>query len=919
MLKPMLAFVMLVFAFAAAAAEPVPGQANPDRFGVFAEREVVLLQSQKGHEGTCRWQMVPADKVPEQGDVVSRVGFESKLLLDAIVPGTVLNSLVANQKFPEPYFGLNNAHEGKRIPDISEVGPKYYTYWMRTEFTLPESFRGRRVWLQFDGINYRAELWLNGKRLGFMAGMFQRGWFDVTDGVQFGKPNALAVKVQPPDWPGGFKNKFDKPRAAGENRNGGDGQIGYNVTMLMTAGWDFSFPDGIRDRNTGIWRDVKLYATGPVALRSPFVRSELPLPATSPAREHISVEVINNTGEAQTGTLRATIPQLAVTVEKTVSLYPHEQRLVTLGPEEFAGLVVKNPRLWWPFNKGEPFLHELQLEFRQADRVSDRLATRFGIRDIRSDQNTPDQSRQFFVNGKRLFLHGSNWLPEAMCRTSPARTYAELRYTRQAGVNFLRLWAGGIAESDQFFDLCDELGILVWMEFWQAGDTFLPLDAQLYRANFADTVKRLRNHASLAFYVSGNEVPGGGAAMRPNQIVPAKDLVDELDPTHGWIQSSENDGVHDGSPYVALNPMWYYEDTASSRGSRINGLCPEYGCPCLPTIDCLREMMDEKDLWPINKVTWDYLDGGGFQQMTTEYDKAVRQYGPSNGIEEYAWKGQMFGALAYRAIWEVWNANRFDYGDRFCTGLLFWYHNSPNRQVCSRMWDWSLEPTAALYFSQTAHQPLHAQFDFLKNTVAVNNELPQAFAGCQLTVRIFNFDMTEAYRQTVKLDVPADRLVKEVLKVELPANLTPVHFIRLDLADAAGKPLSDNFYWRSNKAYKPGRTATGPQYEGFEDIGKLPRVTLDAQFRKTQQDGWTRYTGTVRNPSKSLAFFVWLRLQDAATGKPVRPAYFNDNFISLLPGESKTITIEHDERVTGSQPTRLIVDGWNVEKQTIKF
>ena len=896
------------------------GAVESDRFGAVAEREAVLLQSQKGHGGACRWQMAPADKVAENGDVVSRVGFTSPQLLDAIVPGTVLNSLVANGKFPEPYFGLNNAHEQKLIPELSETGPKYYTYWMRTEFTVPEAYRGRRVWLQFDGINYRAELWLNGRRLGFMAGMFQRGWFDVTDCALLGQPNALAVRVQPVDWPGSFKKKFEKARVAGENRNGGNGEIGYNVTMLMTAGWDFSFPDGIRDRNTGIWRDVKLYATGPVALRAPFVRTELPLPDVSSAQERISVEVHNATAEPQAGVVRATIPLLNVTVEQPVSLYPHEQRTVTFGPEAYAQLVVKRPRLWWPFNKGEQFLYGLQVEFVQNGAVSDRLATRFAIRDIRSDQNTPDQSRQFFVNGKRVFLHGSNWIPEAMCRTSEARTYAELRYTRQAGVNFLRLWAGGVPESDQFFDLCDELGILVWVEFWQAGDTLLPLDAQLYRANVADTLKRLRNHASLAFYVSGNECPDNRVAvMRPNMIIPIKDLVDELDPTHGWIQSSEKDGIHDGSPYVALNPMWYYEDSASQRGSRINGLCPEYGCPCLPTIDGLREMMAEKDLWPINKVAWDYLDGGGFQQMTTEYDKAVQHYGPSQGIEEYAWKAQMFGALAYRAIWEVWIANRFDYGDRFCTGLLFWYHNSPNRQTCGRMWDWSLEPTAALYFSQTAHQPLHAQFDFLKNTVSVNNERPEAFAGCQLTARILNLDMTEAYRQTVKLDVPADRLVKDVLKVALPANLSPVHFIRLELADAGGKTVAANTYWRSTKAYVPGRTATGPQYEGFEDINKLPHVALEAQFTKQQVQGWARYTGTVRNPSKSLAFFVWLRLQDAATGKPVRPAYFNDNFLILLPGESKSIAIEHDENVTGSQPTQLVVDGWNIQKQTLKF
>ncbi len=873
-------------------------------YGSYPQRDVVTLGSAAANAGIGRWQMLPVDKAQAGGDRISQAGFTTRSWSNAIVPGTVLTNLVANGVYPEPYYGLNNAHERNLIPDISQVGPKFYTYWFRTEFAAPTSFRGRRVWMQFDGINYQADIWLNGQLVRSMTGMFQRGIFDVTDAIKIGQPNALAVLVKPIDPPNGFRAKSDKPRAAGENRNGGDGIIGRYTTMLMTAGWDFTFPDGIRDRNTGIWRNISLFATGPVALRDPFVKSALPLPDTSTSRETISVEVVNSTDQAQQGTLSATVKQAGISIRKNVSLQPGEKRVVTLTPEEYGALIVKKPRLWGPFNKGEQYLYNLTLQFDVNGKSSDRLSTRFGIREVRSDQNTPDKSRIFYINGKRLFLHGSNWIPEAMCRNSPERTYAELRYTRQAGVNFLRFWAGGVTESDQFFDLCDELGILVLTEFWQSGDTNLPVDRDLYRANVEDTVKRIRNHASLAYYVSANE-------RSANSIVPIKDILDRLDDTHGWQAGSEIDGIHDGSPYVSVNPMFYYEDTASARGSRINGLCPEYGAPILPTIDCLREMMDEKDLWPINTTVWDYLDGGGFHKMTTDYRKAVEQYGPSATIEDFSWKSQMFGALAYRAIWEVWNYNRFDYGDRFSTGLLFWYHNSPNPQVCGRLWDWSLEPTAALYFSQTAHQPLHAQFDFLKNTVSVNNEMVQAFPGYKLTARILNQDMSEAYCKTVSIDVPADRLMKDVITVSLPLNLSPVHFIRLDIADRDGKPVSQNFYWRSNKEYTKKRTLTGPQYEGFEDINKLPVVDLQTKVTQSSRKSRNFYKVTVTNPSKSLAFMVWIRLQEAISGKPIRPAFYDDNFISLLPGESRTIEVEYSGAIPADL-TKLVIDGWNV-------
>ncbi len=891
----------------------------------------LVLRSQATHGGSATWLMQRAGDARAEGAAISTPGFPTAGWQNAVVPGTVLNSLVKNGVYPEPYFGLNNAHDFKRIPDLKDAGPDFYTYWFRTEFALTPEFAGRRTMLELDGINYRAEIWLNGQKLGDLAGMFQRGFFDITAVAKAGGPNVLAVRVRPPDTPGNFRpKKGGGGGAVGENSNGGDHTYGKNVSMLMSVGWDFTLRDGVRDRNTGIWKDVKVYPVGPVALRDPQVRTKLPLPQLAPARETVVIEAINLTGAEQKGVLRGKIPGASVTLEQPVTLAAGETRTLSFTPEAFPQLVIAQPQLWWPLNKGAQHLYNLELEFVAADgRVSDRSRSRFGIREITSDQQTPGQDRIFYVNGQRLFIRGSNWTPEAMCRGSDARTYAELRWTAQAGVNLLRQWGGGITESDYFYDLCDELGILVWTEFWQTGDTLLPAEPELYRANFADTVKRIRHHASNAYYVSANERDG-------KSVIPVKDLIDQLDGTTGWQPGSETDGIHDGSPYWTCNPMWYYEDSASERGSRIYGFNPEYGCPCLPTIDCLREMMDEKDIWPVNKNVWDYLDGGGFHRMSSDYLRAVEQYGPIHNAEELAMRAQAFGGLANRAIWECWSRNKFEFGDRFGTGFLFWYHNSPEPQVCGRLWDYSLEPTAALYFTQKATEPRHAQFDFLKNGVSVVNELKQPFAG-RVTLRVLDAALKEILKQDAAFAVAADAVTNDVIKVTWPAQLPPVQFLKLELRDTAGTLVSDNFYWRSDKAYraappvpnakqkappKPGaplRSWTGPQYEGFESLADLPRVAVAAQFTKKQEHGWARYTGTVRNPSKSLAFFVWLRLQDAATGKPVRPAFFNDNFLILLPGESKSITIEHDERVTGAQPTQLVVDGWNIEKQTLKF
>ncbi|NOY59461.1 MAG: glycoside hydrolase family 2, partial [Calditrichaeota bacterium] len=740
----------------------------------------INLQSVDSHHGAFKWLMKRKSDTSESGAVLSTTSYvPDNEWLPAIVPGTVLNSLVYNKVYPEPYYGLNNKKSENLIPDIADVGREFYHYWFRTTFMLPEDFKGRRVWMRFDGINYEATIWLNGKKIGETAGMFKRTYFDITTVADFEGKNVLSVDVLPVEHPGKTYTMINNNNGAiNKTSHGGDGEIGKDVTMLMSAGWDFTFPDGIRDRNTGIWRDVIVFSTGAVTLRDPFVKTDLPLPKLTPSRQTVSVNVINATDKPQTGILRGAINDNSIIIRRKIFLKSGEVKEIIFRPEDYPQLIIRNPRLWWPRNKGEQYLYRLKFNFSMSNGIkSDQIETRFGIREITANRSTPDKSLIFYVNGKRLFIRGSNWIPEAMCRTSKLRTYAELKYTQQAGINMLRLWGGGISESDYFFDLCDELGILVWHEFWMTGDTKLPVNIKLYLANVKDTIKRIRSHPSVAYYVSSSE---RGPALDIST------LVNQVDGTRNYQPQAECCGVHAGGPYKYENPMQYYDDTVSDRGSRIYGFSLKYGAPILPTIDCLREMMDPSDLWPINKKVWNYLDGGGSYFMTTKYDNAVNQYGLSSNIVEYAKKAQLVGAVTYRSIWENWNYNKFNYGDRFCSGVLFWYHNSPIRQVCGRMWDWSLEPTAALYYTQDALEPLHAQYNFLKNTVSVYNDYYQAFANCQLSIRIFNIDMSEKYYENIFINIPEDCVLNDVITVDLPDDLSKVHFIKLELKDNNG-------------------------------------------------------------------------------------------------------------------------------------
>ena len=310
---------------------------------------------------------------------------------------------------------------------------------------------------------------------------------------------------------------------------------------------------------------------------------------------------------------------------------------------------------------------------------------------------------------------------------------------------------------------------------------------------------------------------------------------------------------------------------------------------------------------------WDYLDGNGFHLMSTMYKDLVNNYGKSSSIDEFAQKGQFVGAMNSKSIWEVWNYNKLDYGDRFCSGLLFWYHNCPVRQVSARMWDWSLEPTASLYHTANALEPLHAQFDYLKNTVSVVKDYYKPFEGYTVVAQVYDINSKKVFEESAKVNLPSDGVVNDALTIRFPEDISQVHFIKLRLKDEKGKEVSSNFYWRSNDKYEGKETLTGPTSSGFEDLAKLKQAKLNTSYKVRKAEGKYFVDITLKNTSNSIAFFNQLQFLDQELC-PVRPSFYTDNFFSLMPGESKSVTIETADKNLQDAPV-LVVKGWNVDRK----
>ena len=816
------------------------------------------------------WQLQDAAKVPATGEAVSRLAYRPAAWYKATVPGTVLTSLVHDGVYPEPLYGENN--RPGTIPDSLCRTP----YWYRTRFVVPHTYAGRQVWLHFDGINYFAEVWVNGHDLGSIKGAFARGLFDVTPYVAIGGPNALAVQIQPQPHPG---ETHEKTQATGTGHNGGD-TARDGPTFLCAIGWDWI--PGIRDRDTGIWQGVSLSASGPVVVQDPYVTSDLPLPRTDTADLTIEATLKNVTDKAQRGALVGTVGP--ATFRQPVSLAANETRTLTLTAATVAQLHLLHPRLWWPNGYGPQSLYTLHLKFVQNSAVSDGQDVTFGVRQITyflPGSNTLALS----VNGVPVIAKGGDWgMDEAMKRISHARLDAEVRMHRQANYTIIRNWVGQ-STSEDFYEACDKYGLLVWDEFFQPNpsDGPNPDDADLYLANVREKLLRFRNHPCVALWCGRNE----GAPPPAIDTGDAK-IVAELE-RQRYYQSSSGGGhgVGSGGPYFWRTPREYYNVDVPFK--------TEIGSMSVPTLEAVQAMMPPKDWGAINDDWAEHDFCAGAQAGDRYPNQLAARYGAVASLADFVRKAQLMNYEAFRAMYEGREAKLF----HPVTGVITWMSNPAQPSFVWQLYSWDLEPNASLFGTRKACEPVHIQMNQTDWHVLVVNNTPRTLKGLTAKTAVYNLDGTLQYTHSQALSA-APSLATDTGAISFPAGLSAVHFVKLELRDAQKHLLSDNFYWRE------------AQPDDLQSLNQMPLVRLAAQVTRREVGGRCLLTVTLHNPARTPALMAHLQLRDRRTTRRVLPVFYSDNYVSLLPGETKTITVEAAQESLGNDAPQVVVDGWNV-------
>jgi mannosylglycoprotein endo-beta-mannosidase len=840
------------------------------------------------------WKARRATDAAVDGSVITGDSYDLDGWIDAVVPGTILTTLLHNRMVPDPFFGINNNH----IPDVYNTGKDYYTWWFIDEFQSPDIREGEEVWLSFRGINYFADIFLNGHRVNTDTheGMYLREKYLITPYLQKGKTNRLAVWVAPPDPAG---NAY-----AGQ---GGDGTIGRSVTMQFTAGWDWICP--IRDRNTGIWDKVNLEVTEQVDLRNPFAEIRVPgirVPGRKqdPAFVKPSAELINISSVPVKGTLSAEIEGQITRV--IVIVNPGEEKIVSL-PE----MKITNPRLWWPNGMGYQPLYRLKVLFvSENGSLLDSEITNFGIRETGHYFDEKIKAQTFTVNGQKVFIKGGNWIAsDALLRLSKERYDAEVRLHAGMNMNMIRIWGGGLTERPEFYDACDRYGILVWQDLWISGDCngewadptklesqtrrkAYPDKHSLFLKSVTDQVKMLRNHPSHFLWCGSNET------LPPADILNAieNDIIPRFDPGIFFLEYSTSPklmtntigGVGDG-PYGIREP----ESVFTERSFPFN---PETGSIGIPNYEGLKKIIPEDEMTPPqrfrNSVSWTYHKYLPLMDFPDRYGK-VRD------IKDFCFKAQMVSYEQYRALQEGFNYKMWDW----YTGMLVWKNQNPWTALRGFFYDYYLDYTGGYFGYKHGAEPVHIQLNLNDSVVCVLNQTAEKIASATAIIQLYDMHGKKLSEHKTDVSLGAQE-VKLLQKVSLPAGQEQVFFLRL-LLNVDGKNIDENLYWLSNKKHS------------YEKLNDLEKITPSAIAEK-KDDGHSVIE--MANPGNETAFFIRLKIIDE-NGELVLPSFFSENYFTLLPGDTRTIQADYSESagIMKGRNLRLVIEGWNVPEAVIEL
>lgn len=939
------------------------------------------------------WKLKPQDEIGRDSIKIYSDSYNAENWVKAVVPGAAFTSYVEVGIEKDPNFGDN----------IYKVDKQKYNknFWYRTTFNTPSYKEGENVWLNFEGINRKGEIFLNGHRLGALDGFMNRGNFKITDILNRGEKNVLAVLVKYPPVP--IPN-YQSP------------------TYISSDGWDWM--PSVPGLLSGITDDVFLSVTGAVTIADPWIRTKVP--SKDKGIISISADLKNSTDKDVNGKCIINIQPGNIELQRDLKIAAGKEVSTSFDSAFYKELIINNPKLWWPNGYGDPNLYTCTIKYIADGSTLDSREIKFGIREYSYD--TLGSVFHLSVNGERVFVKGGNWgMSEYMLRCRGAEYDLKIKLHQEMNMNMIRNWIGSVTD-EEFYDACDKYGIMIWDDFWLNSHPNLPDDVFAFNQNAVEKIKRLRNHASIAVWCGDNEgypLPPLNGWLREN--------INTFDKGDRWYQpNSHSDALTGSGPWTNFNPDWYFTKYPGGfGGNRGWGFRTEIGTAVFTTFESFKKFMPQKDWWPRNDM-WDkhFFGKSAGNGGPDRYERSISEnYGTATGIEDFCRKAQLLNIVTNKALFEGWQHNMWN----DASGVMTWMSQSAYPSFVWQTYDYYYDLNGAYWGVKKACEPVHIQWNPADNAINVINTTAGNADNITAVAEVYNMDgsLQKKYSKGITSDAPSnssthffnidfimDNLAyrKDVVASSSPGEFEPalcisdnntgsrwasdskddewiyidlgepvevatvvlnweaayassykllvatdlsdwkevygtsegkggletisfkpvmaryvkmqgikratqwgyslyemeiysgkkietglsaVHFIKLKLTDEKGNLLSDNFYWRGDKA------------NNYTALNNLPKSSLKIDSKLSRRKGKAVINAAIKNGNKSVAFAVHVQAYRKSDGERILPAIMNDNYFTLLKGETKHIAIEFDESLLPDGAYFLKVEPYN--------
>jgi hypothetical protein len=855
------------------------------------------------------WKLFPQDDSLFTVKQISSPRFRTNKWIDAIVPGTVFYSYVKAGKEKDPDYADN----------IYKVDKSKYNrpFWYRTEFSSSSFKPGKTIWLNFNGIHKRGEIYLNGQHIGTIKGIVERGIYNITKKLNKNTPNVLLVLVVPP------RNdpEHNHPMANWES-----------PTYIPSGSWDWM--PAVPGLNSGLTDTVSLTTTGPVAVVDPWIRTRLQ--NKTAADLTVKVNLKNASSGPVSGVVKFVINPGNITVTSPkITLKANGLETVNYNQDQFPQLHIKDPKLWWPNGyggkaDGTQNLYTCSVRFEtDGVGVSDKVIKTFGIRKITADTTSVNGPLRVYVNDVPVLLKGGNWgMSDYMLKVRDKDYDTRIRFHQDMNFNVIRNWTGEVTD-EAFYNYCDKYGIMVWDDFWL--NNFGQIDSLgIFKSNAVEKVKKLRHHPSIIIWCGANEgVPGGNPNGPLNNTI--KTAIKDNDADDRLYLARSNAGetnpnfsIHGGSRVLSGSGLWSNADPKTYFTDPHNGylfskdsygMRSELGTATFVNVESFKKFMPKEywvapttaavnsktNMWARHYFSTDGALGGGSDPV--KYINSINNsYGKATSLEDFCKKAQMLNVETMKAMYESWN----DHMWKDATGMLIWMSQSAYPSMIWQTYDYYYDLTGAYFGAKTACEPVHIQWNAATNSVKVINNKPYNIKGLRAEASVYNMNgkIVPAYTISKTLDVHSTSATEAFIAfsgVDKQAALSDVHFLKLKLTDKAGQLVSENFYWIGNN------------YLDYMALNKMPHVgaslvqsNAKISIAKNGINKLLKYS--IVNKSKTTAAFgIRAQLVDSA-GKQLLPALYNDSYFSLMQGETKTLEVEIDPK--------LLIKGYKLQLST---